>query len=202
MPRHIRHLTGIASALVAFWLATDAALACACCTNRAARYVEIEKLGESRRVEIERMAFAEEAFLAEGADDHPADIQDLGTTLQLAVTRTEKEIVFSFRDQRGRPTALTLAIPETISIFEVDPRGDEKDEGLGPSLYKEWQLTGNASATGVLQRLVESSRKVTLILHGRGRGCTEAMHFTDWTLLIRGPAGKVTLYGALTSAFR
>ena len=202
MTPHIRYLTGISSALVTFWFATDAALACACCSNRAARYVEVEKLSEYRLGEIERMTFAEEAFLAEGADSHPIDIQDLGTTLQLAVARTKKEIVFSFRDQLGRATALTLAIPGTISIFEVDPRGGERDEGLGPNLYKEWQLTANASATGVFRPLVENSQKVTLVLHGRGRGCTEATDFTDWTLLIHGPAGKLTLYGALTSAFR
>jgi len=202
MTPHIRYLASVTSALVTFWFATDTALACACCSNRASRYVEVEKLSERRLGEIERMTFAEEAFVAEGADDHPIDIQNLGTKLLLAVAQTRKEIVFSFRDQQGRAGALTLAIPDTISIFEVDPRGGEKDEGLGPNLYKEWQLTANASGTGMFQPLVETSQKVTLILHGGGRGCTEAMHFTDWTLQIRGPAGKFTLYGALTSAFR
>lgn len=200
MMPHIRYLTGVVSALVTFWFATDVALACACCSNRAARYVAVETLSEYRRVEIERMTYADEAFLAEGAGDHPIELQGLGTTLRLAVAQTRKEIVFSFRDQLGRATVLTLAIPETISIFEVDPRGDGRDEGLGPVLYKEWQLTAKASATGVLRPLVERSQKVALILHGRGRGCTEATHFTDWTLLIRGPSGKLTLYGALTSA--
>lgn len=55
----------------------------------------------------------------------------------------------------------------------------------------------------MLQPLVESGdRKVTLIVHGRGRGCTEASAFTDWTLMLQGPAGKLALYGALTSAAR
>lgn len=202
MKPHIRYLAGMASALVTFWFAIDTALACACCSNRASRYVEVEKLSESRLGEIERMTFAEEAFVAEGAGDHPVEIQNLGTKLLLAVAQTRKEIVFSFRDQQGRAGALTLAIPDTISIFEVDPRGGEKDEGLGPNLYKEWQLTANASGAGIFRPLVETSQKATLILHGRGRGCTEPMHFTDWTLLIRGPAGKFTLYGALPSAYR
>lgn len=202
MTPHIRYLAGMVSALVAFWFAIDTALACACCTNRASRYVAVEKLSESRLGEIERMTFAEEAFVAEGAGDHPVEIQDLGTTLQLAVTRTKNEIVFSFRGQRGRAAALTLAIPDTISIFEIDPRGDTRDDGLGPSLYKEWQLTASASGTGMFRPLVGTGQKMTLILHGRGHGCTEAMHFTDWTLLIRGPAGKFKLYGALTSAYR
>ena len=202
MTPHIRYLTGMAAALVTFWFATDAALACACCSNRAARYVEVEKLDEHRLGVIEQMTFAKEAFIAEGADDHPVDIRNLGTPLQLAVAQTRKEMTFSFRDQQGGATALTLAIPDTISIFVVDPRGGEKDEGLGPNLYKEWQLTANASATGVFRPLVETSQKVTLILHGRGRGCTDVTDFTDWTLLIRGPAGKLTLYGALKSGVR
>jgi len=199
---HIRYLTGMASVLVTFWFATDVALACACCSNTASRYVAVEKLGEQRRGEIERMTFAEEAFVAEGAGDHPIEIQNLGTKLPLTVTQTKTEIVFSFRDQSGRAAALTLAVPDAISIFEVDPRGDTRDNGLGPSLYKEWQLTMSANGSGAFRPLVEAGQKVTLILHGRGHGCTEAMHFTDWTLLVRGPAGKFTLYGALTSAFR
>jgi hypothetical protein len=198
----IRYLAGLASVLVTFWFATDAALACACCTNRASRYVEVEKLGEQRLGVIERMTFAEEAFVAEGAADHPIEIQNLGTNFLLSVTQTSKEIVFSFRDQKGRAGAVTLAIPNIISIFEVDPRGDEKEGGLGPVLYKEWQLTANASATGTFRPLVDTSQKVTLILHGRGRGCTEANHFTDWTLQVRGPDLKFTLYGALTSGSR
>ena len=199
MTPFIRYLAGIASVLATFWFATDAALACACCSNTASRYVEVEKLTEQRLGEIERMTFAEEASVAEGAGDHPIEIQNLGTELLLTVGQTKKEMVFSFRGQSGRVAALTLAIPDTISIFEVDPRGDEKDGGLGPNLYKEWQLTANASGTGVFRSLVE---KVTLILHGRGRGCTEAMRFTDWTLLVHGSADKFTLYGALSSGAR
>ncbi len=202
MTPYMRYLAGIVSALVTFWFATDAALACACCSNTASRYVAVEKLGEQRLGEIGRMTFAEEAFVAETAADHPIEIQNLGTKLLLAVTQTSKEIVFSFRDERGRAGDLTLAIPDTLSIFEVDPRGSEKDTGLGPNLYKEWQLSADASGTGIIQPLVDASQKVTLILHGGGRGCTEAMHFTDWTLLIRGPADKFTLYGALSSAGR
>ena len=55
----------------------------------------------------------------------------------------------------------------------------------------------------MLRALVENGdQKVTLIVHGRGRGCTEASEFTDWTLTLHGAPGKLTLYGALTSAAR
>jgi hypothetical protein len=196
----IRYLTGLAWAVATIWLATNAAFACACCSDRAARYVEIEPLTESRRHEIEQMAFAKDAFIAGTAADPVIDSRDFGSELQLAVARTGKAMTFAFRDQQGRAATLTFAIPATISIFEVDPRGGTQDTGLGPLLYKEWQLTADASGTGVFRPLVGKGQKLTLILHGRGRGCTEASHFTDWTLLIQGPAGRLTLYGALTSS--
>jgi len=196
MAPYIRYLGGIASVLVTVWFASGAALACACCSNRASRHVGVEKLDGFRQGEIERIAFAGEAFIADGADDLPPGLQDFGATLQLAVARTRSQIVFTIRGHSDRVASLTLAIPQTISIFEVDPR-DGKDEGLGPLLYKEWQMTGQATATGVLQPLVEKARTVSLILHGRGRGCTEAADFTDWTLLIGGASARLTLYGAL-----
>lgn len=195
----IRYLACMASILVTVWLASGAALACACCSNRASRNVGVEALSSFRLGEIERMNFAGEASLADGVDDHPAGLRELGDTLQLVVTRTPTQIVFTFRGQADRVSSLTLAIPQTISIFEVDPR-DGKDEGLGPVLYKEWQLAGNATATGALQPLLAKNRAVSLILHGRGRGCTEAADFTGWTLLIGEPSARVTLYGALTPA--
>ena len=203
MRRHLPTLAGLVSALMTLCLASDAALACACCTNRAGRYVAVEPLGEHRLEMIERMTFAAEAFVAHGAADHPIDLQGFDPALHLAVTQTKTEIVFAFTGDGGRTSEVTLALPATISIFEVDPRGSEPDAGLGPAFYKEWQLTGTAKATGVLQPLLENGdQKATLIVHGRGRGCTEASEFTDWTLLLQGPAGKLTLYGALSSATR
>jgi hypothetical protein len=203
MTRHLHTLAGLASALVTLSLATDTALACACCTNRAGRYVEVEKLGDQRLDTIAQMTFAEQAFVGQGAADHPIDLQDFGPDLQLAVTQTKTEIVFAFRGDASRASEVTFTFPDSISIFEVDPRGSEPDAGLGPAFYKEWQLTGTAKATGVLRPLLENGdQKATLIVHGRGRGCTEASEFTDWTLILQGPAGKLTLYGPLTSAAR
>jgi hypothetical protein len=167
----------------------------ALCRGRAAHGLAA---GQDRADDLRRRA-----FVAQGAADHPIDLKDFGPALQLAVRQTKTEVVFAFRGDAGRTSEVTLALPGTISIFEVDPRGGEPDSGLGPTLYKEWQLTGTATAAGVLRPLVESrDQKLTLIVHGRGRGCTEASEFTDWTLTIHGPAGKLTLYGALTSAAR
>ena len=203
MTKYLNTLAGLVSALATFWLATDAALACACCTDRAGRHVDVEKLSGWRLDTIEQMTFAEEAFVGQSAADYPIDLQGFGPTLQLAVSRTKTDIVFAFRGDASRASEVTFILPDTISIFEVDPRGSEPDAGLGPAFYKEWQLTGSAKVSGVLRPLVEGGdQKATLIVHGRGRGCTEVSEFTDWTLILRGPPGKLTLYGALSSAAR
>jgi hypothetical protein len=203
MAKYLHILAGLVSALATFWLATDMALACACCTDRAGRHVDVDKLSGWRHDTIEQMTFAEEAFVGQSAADYPIDLQDFGPTLQLAVTRTKTEIVFAFRGDASRASEVMFILPDTISIFEVDPRGSEPDAGLGPAFYKEWQLTGSAKVSGMLRPLVEGGdQKATLIVHGRGRGCTEVSEFTDWTLILRGPPGKLTLYGALSSAAR
>ena len=108
----------------------DPALACACCSNTASRYVEVEMLSPQRLNEIGQMRFASAAKLASGeADPMIKDVSDPATDYRLAVARTKDRIAFSLRDAKGRAGSLTLVIPKTISIFEVDPRGDTKDEG-------------------------------------------------------------------------
>lgn len=189
---------------LALFLATQTqALACACCSNRAARYVEVEKLSPQRMDVVDRMVFGKSAdVLVSEADDDRSIIDGKSTSFDLAFTRRPDRMIFILRDQQGDAGTLTLKFPKTISIFEVDPRGDEKDEGLGPNLYKEWKLTGDVSGTGAFRRAAGKGQKLTLIFHGRGRACTEADHFTDWTLLLHGSIGKATLYGALLSGRR
>jgi len=184
-------------AVLALPLLTQAALACACCSNTASRYVETEKLSPQRTGDIDRMTFAKTAKIASGeADPVLNGVESPSTDYQLAVARTTDRIAFSFRDAKGRTGTLTLVMPKTISIFEVDPRGETKDEGLGPLLYKEWKLTADARGDGLFKGLAGPGQKLTLVLHGSGRGCTEASHFTDWTLLVHGKE-KLTLHGAL-----
>ena len=131
------------------------------------------------------------------ADKGIKGVENASEDYELMVTRPKGHMVFRFRDEKGRSGMLALAMPSTISIFEVDPRGQERDGGLGPSLYKEWKLTANAAGDGLFRGVVGAGQKMTLVLHGRGIGCTDHTHFTDWTLLVYRPADKFTLYGAL-----
>ena len=107
--------------------------ACACCTETAQRIVGTTDLRPDKFVQIEMMRFAKAAKLYSGAADNEIrGIDDPTTDYELAVAMQEDRMVFSFRDAKGRPGTLTLMLPQTISIFEVDPRGDEKDRGPRP----------------------------------------------------------------------
>jgi hypothetical protein len=197
-----RHLLSLALSLAALSTVTDA-LACACCSDRGSRYIASEPMSENRLRDIGEMVFAQAAFiLTRESDELGKAVKGLGAEYTLIVERQPKAIVFSFRHPNDGMGTLTLALPDTISIFEVDPRGDTKDEGLGPLLYKEWSLTAKPVGTGLFAPAVKVVKSMTLVLHGRGRGCTEPADFTDWTLVLAAGSGSVTLFGALSSAAR
>jgi hypothetical protein len=94
--------------------------------------------------------------------------------------------VFSFRDNNGRSGTLALARPDSVAIFEVDPRNGP-DSGQGPPLYKEWKLSAPAAATGVFAAGAAPRQILTLIVQGHGNGCTDAADFSHWTLVMQGP---------------
>jgi hypothetical protein len=182
-------------------IANIPASACACCSNRGSRHVATEKLDPQRLAAIDQMTFGKSARLYVGeSDGEETRVEGFGSELTLEVERQKTRILFTFRNKQGRTGTATLVMPRTLSIFEVDPHGDSKDEGLGPSLYKEWTLTAPAAVTGILRRTGGQRATMSLILHGGGRGCTDATHFTHWTLHIRRPNGQTIFFGPLESA--
>lgn len=177
----------------------DVAFACACCSERGTRIDGRFKLDDATRHQIGRMMFAKDASLTSQLDDDASSpmLPGSSSSYDLTVTRAADVMTFAFRDPKGRSGRLSFTMPARVWIFTVDPFGDAKDEGLGPSLYKEWRLTVPVKADGIFRRARPPGHQAILIFHGRGRGCTEAEHFTDWSLVLRGPAGAVTFYGAL-----
>ena len=174
-------------------------LACACCTHTGWRSVHVDSINEWRRTQLDEMQFASKAALSLGeADAEIKGVADPASDYDLAVSREKDRLVFTFKDTKGRTGTLVMAIPNKVSVFEVDPRDEDKDGGLGPSLYKEWKLTANAAGSGLFAAAVKG-QKLTLILHGRGRGCTEANHFTAWTLILHTRKQTLMLIGALDS---
>jgi hypothetical protein len=175
--------------------------ACACCTNTGQRNVGIFELDGFRRAEIDQVRFGPAAhlFTGEADADMIKGIATPSSRYELSVTRRADRWVFSFRDANGRSGTLTLAIPRSIAVFEVDPRRGEPQGGLGPTLYKEWRLTAPAAGTGVFAPGAGTGQLVTLILQGHGNSCASATDFTHWTLVVSGPTATYHLYGDLAS---
>jgi hypothetical protein len=181
-------------------IANTPASACACCSNRGSRHVATEKLDPQRLAAIDQMTFGKSARLYVGeSDGEETRVEGFGSSYRLEVERQKQRIVFTLRNNKGQTGTATFVMPKHISIFEVDPHGDSKDEGLGPNLYKEWTLTAPAAVSGILRRTGDQRATMNLILHGSGRGCTDATHFTDWTLQIRRPRGQTIFFGPLES---
>jgi hypothetical protein len=193
-------ITFLLGALFAF-AQTNSALACACCTNTGQRYVENTKLQSFQRAILEELRFAKRANLFVGERDF-ADIKGIANpseTYAFAVTREKDRFVFSFRDEKKNEGSLTLAVPDAIAIFEIDPRepNSPASGGLGPLLYKEWRLTAPFAGTGIFKAGNGGYQRITLILQGRGRNCPDAGQFTHWTISVYGPLGNYLLYGEL-----
>jgi hypothetical protein len=185
----------------AFALAqTQTANACACCTHTGQRYVENTKLLPFHRQVVEEIRFGERAnlFVDERDLTDIKGITNPSEAYSFAVVQQKDRFVFSFRDDKKNEGTLTLATPDAIAIFEVDTRDAEyKDKGLGPVLYKEWRLTAPFAGTGIFKAGNGGYQRITLIFQGRGWGCTEAAHFTHWTISVHGPLGNYLFYGEL-----
>jgi hypothetical protein len=189
------------AAIMAIVLIADApsAVACACCTNEGQRNVATSALDSGKREEIESLRFGASAtlFTGEGDTDGIEGIATPSGTYRLAAKWQSDRLVLSFRDKAGHAGTLALARPETISVFEVDPRTRPDTGGQGPRLYKEWKLTAPAAGDGVFRAGIAPRQLLTLILQGGGNSCTSAIDFTHWTLVMQGPKANYTFFGDL-----
>lgn len=173
--------------------------ACACCTNQGQRHVGVEKLDLGKREEIARLRFGADAQMFTGEGD-AEDIKGIAKTsgrYRLQVSQGDSRWTFTFQDKAGGSGVLTLAMPATVSVFEVDPRLGEREGGQGPVLYKEWRLTSAAAGTGIFAPGMGAGQRVTLILQGHGNSCTSAYDFSHWTIVVSGPKADYSLFGTL-----
>jgi hypothetical protein len=190
-------------AIAAFAVAAasaSSALACACCSNTAQRSVHTQKIDGRITAQLEQLRLGPTAKVATGErDDHPIPgLQAPVENFTVTFTWLKDRMTFALRDTKGRTGTLSLVRPQTISIFEVDPR-DTEDFGHGPNLYKEWTITTAAAGDGIFRRSTGPNRRLSLVLHGRGNSCTDVTSFRHWTLEVRGRRDEsYTLYGELT----
>lgn len=198
MTESIRQGFRLAAALLVLIGAASPAFACACCTNAGQRNVATVALDFGKRQEVESLRFSGKATLFTGEGDVEG-IEGIATpsgSYELTAKWLDDRLVLSFRDKTGHTGTLALARPNTVSVFEVDPR-DRPDRGHGPALYKEWKLTAPAAGSGVFRPGIAPRQLLTLILQGAGNSCTSANDFSHWTLVMQGPKANYTLFGDL-----
>ena len=185
---------------IVFLAGPRAALACACCTNEGQRNVGTVALDSSKRQQIENLRFAGKAKLYTGEADVDSVEGIVTPSDEYAMTAAwrDNRLIFSLRDKNGRSGTLALPLPNSISMFEVDPRSG-RDAGQGPPLYKEWKLSAPASASGVFAPGAGARHILSLIIHGGGNSCTDASSFTHWTLVMQGPKANYKLFGKLAT---
>ena len=175
----------------------SSAHACACCSFVGQRSTHVQKFN----TQLEPFSFRSPAKLVTGErDDHPIPgMEPPVSDFTVTMARLADRISFSFRDAKDRAGTLSLVRPQSIAIFEVDPR-DTVDHGLGPNLYKEWTITTTMAGDGIFRRSTGPNRRITLVLHGRGNSCTDSSSFTHWTLQVYGRGMPTyTFYGELGS---
>jgi hypothetical protein len=198
-PQTSSRLASLLGGAIVLLAGASSAHACACCTNLGQRRVAVEKFDSGKQHDVSLMRFAPAArlFTGEGDLQSVKGIATPALEYEMSVTRDKDRMVFSFRDKEGRSGTLALQQPQTVSVFEVDPRAQDEEGGLGPSLYKEWKLTSRAAGTGVFAPGAGPRQQITLILQGRGNGCTSSVDFTHWTLVVHGPVAEYHLFGKL-----
>jgi hypothetical protein len=147
------------------------------------------------------LRFADKAQLFLGAADVDS-VEGILSPSQRYVIKAEwlgGTLIFALEDAAGHGGTLALTLPSKASVFEVDTRDDE-GAGLGPSLYKEWKLTGKAAGTGVFALGAGPRQLLTLIVQGHGNSCTDASDFSHWTLIMEGPKANYSLFRDLVPA--
>jgi hypothetical protein len=192
-------LVAVLAAFAGAAIAAPPAAACACCTNQGQRHVGVAKLEAGLREEIGRLRFLGDAELYTG-EAEPADVKGIATPsskYELHVAQEDSRWTFAFRDKAGRSGTLILAIPDTVAIFAVDPRNDEREGGTGPALYNEWKLTSAAAGTGIFAPGMGKGQRLTLVLHAHGNNCTSADMASHWTLMVHGPRAQYHLFGRI-----
>ena len=186
----------LAAALIA---QTEAAQACACCTEPGQRMDISGPVETYVRGELALMRFAPTAALYSdaGFPDSISGIVNPSTNPYRVRAAIRGAVGFDFIDPAGRRGRVLFTLPRTMSRFEVDPRTNAGPAPPnGPNLYKEWRLSGVAQLSGLVAG-AGNTAAATLILHGDGNSCSAAPNFARWTLAVRGRGIAFTFLGDL-----
>jgi hypothetical protein len=202
----MRRGCGLAFVVIISLAASHPVHACACCSESGERNVTIRQLDSDNLGTIRRLRFSKQAelFLTAAGIERVKGISGISESstgmFDLEVAQQTGRWIFEFRDGKKNAGTLTLNFPNSISVFEIDPRDGTKQPGGGPRLYKEWKLTAKAVGTGIFARGVGSGQNITLVLQGHGNNCTTADDFGHWTIVVYGSKTEYSLFGNLSPA--
>lgn len=174
-------------------LPPDRPLVCACCAEEGEWYETSGRLSSAQLHELSRVRFAETASTYQS----PRGDSELSVSYKLAQTRSGRRWEFKFRDEQGKTGTLSFVLPATAVFYGADMQ-DSPPGGLGPALYKEWRLSGVATATGVLKKGTAGTARFRLVLQGRGNNCEEAEHFKSWILQVTGARFSYSFHGSFS----
>ena len=198
--RTIRCVPLIAAAMILIWPARahlNSTLVeptvCACCSEEGEWYERRERVESVQLVQLDRMRFSPTAHTYMS----PAEDYEFASSYSLSQTRKGRRWQLKLRDDKGKAGTISFTIPARLTSFGADLHEQSERDGLGPLLYKEMRLTGAAEVTGILRQGINGPVQFRLILQGRGRGCTEAEDFKNWTLQITGARVSHAFYGSL-----
>lgn len=183
----------------ALFVQTDAAQACACCTDPGQRFETTGPFDTYIRGEMDRIRFAPTAVLYSdpGFPDSVQGLRDPSSEPYGVRAHIGNVVSFALTDRSGRTGRLQFPLPNAMSRFEVDPRASTGPvPPNGPTLYKEWRLQRAANFSGPMAT-ASAPVFVTLILHGEGNSCSSSADFKRWTLIVKGRNVAFTLLGDL-----
>ncbi len=178
---------------------TDAAQACACCTDPGQRFETNGPMDSYVLGELGLMRFAPRAVLYSGPGfpDDVLGVVNPSSDPYRVRAAIGGAVSFEIVDPAGKAGRIQFATPRALSRFEVDPRANlGPAPPNGPSLYKEWRLSGLARLSGVAAG-AGSFATATLILHGGGNSCSSSIDFKRWTLTVKGKGIAFTFLGDL-----
>lgn len=201
------HLFRVAAILVILaFVPVNTARACACCSEAGHRYEGVNEIGSADRAMLQQIRFTARAELSGRADDtmglieRSSDEREEFPVFVLASAVEPGLLKFRLSREGEERGEINFPLPAVMTRFAVDPRDPADAENpRGPTLYREWRLTGDATLTGMVVKGMHTAR-VRLVLQGRGNHCVDAQDFTHWFLAVEGKAIQFTLSGELDNS--
>lgn len=190
-----RDLLPIAALILLTCAMAGHAHACACCASTGQRHVATGPISEYEAGELRRIGFANaELFTGEGEAGDVRGLAATASSYELELTRSGATWTFTFKDKGTIAGTLSFQ-PDKLAKFEVDTRAEPASETGTVTLYKEWKQTAPLTATGMFK--LQKGSLLSLILQGRGNGCTSADDFTHFALVAQSDGISFHFFGDL-----